>query len=102
MHRILTVLGWSPGIRTMVASHLLQCGCLVGVYETWRQETVTIVDACSASCSNQAHGEHITLARTPPDSTGNTDATRIVTAHRVRRAGFALSVHGSPDDQSTQ
>jgi len=34
---------------------LLTCGCLVGVYETYSGEIVTIIDARAGSCSNPAH-----------------------------------------------
>jgi hypothetical protein len=33
----------------------LPCGCVAGVYETYRDEIVTIVDAGHPRCANPAH-----------------------------------------------
>jgi hypothetical protein len=38
-----------------VGSHLLPCGCLVGLYETYDARTVAIIDAQGASCPNAEH-----------------------------------------------
>ncbi len=36
-------------------SRALPCGCLVGVYETYRSQTVAIIDAKGTDCSNRGH-----------------------------------------------
>jgi uncharacterized circularly permuted ATP-grasp superfamily protein len=33
----------------------LPCGCLAGIYETYRDEIVTIVDAPGAGCQHPRH-----------------------------------------------
>jgi hypothetical protein len=42
-------------IRRGLSSRLLPCGCLAGIYETYRDEIVTIVDAKSAACADPSH-----------------------------------------------
>jgi len=42
-------------IRRGLGSRRLACGCVVGVYETYRDEIVTIVDASNPSCADPAH-----------------------------------------------
>jgi len=42
-------------IRRGLASERLPCGCVTGVYETYREEIVTIVDAPGAFCANPDH-----------------------------------------------
>lgn len=46
----LTVLGWTPGLRRLVAGRVLPCGCLVGVYERWSGGCVEILDGRCESC----------------------------------------------------
>jgi hypothetical protein len=36
-------------------SRLLPCGCVVGIYETYENEIVAIVDARGAACREDAH-----------------------------------------------
>jgi hypothetical protein len=36
-------------------SRALPCGCLVGVYETYRGQTVAIIDARGMACADGAH-----------------------------------------------
>ena len=36
-------------------SRALPCGCLVGVYETYRSQTVAIIDAKGSSCTERNH-----------------------------------------------
>jgi hypothetical protein len=36
-------------------SRALPCGCLVGVYETYRSETVAIIDAKGSACADRNH-----------------------------------------------
>jgi len=42
-------------IRRGLGSRRLACGCVAGVYETYRDEIVTIVDASDPTCANPAH-----------------------------------------------
>jgi hypothetical protein len=42
-------------IRRGLASRRLPCGCVTGVYETYREEIVTIIDAHGAFCADPAH-----------------------------------------------
>jgi len=46
----LTVLGWTPGLRRIVAGRVLPCGCLVGVYERWTGGCVEILDGRGENC----------------------------------------------------
>lgn len=50
-----TILGWSPGVRALLGGRVLPCGCLVGVYATWRGDAVSIIDDRAPRCP---HGEH--------------------------------------------
>jgi hypothetical protein len=43
------------GILRGVGSRLLECGCLVGVYETYDTRIIEIVDARKATCGNSSH-----------------------------------------------
>jgi len=38
-----------------LGSRTLQCGCLVGLYETYASETLAVIDAKGAGCANRAH-----------------------------------------------
>ena len=38
-----------------LGSRALACGCLVGFYETYASETVAIVDAKGAGCTDPRH-----------------------------------------------
>ena len=38
-----------------LGSRALPCGCLVGLYETYANETVAIVDATGANCKDPLH-----------------------------------------------
>jgi hypothetical protein len=42
-------------IRRGVASRHLPCGCVAGVYETYRAEIVTIIDVRHTACTDPAH-----------------------------------------------
>ena len=52
-----TVLGWTPGLRDLIAGHVLPCGCLVGVYEVWIGECVEILDGRRNDCECQSRRE---------------------------------------------
>jgi hypothetical protein len=38
-----------------LGSRLLPCGCLTGIYETYADTTVTIIDARGEHCDNVGH-----------------------------------------------
>ena len=42
-------------IRRGLSSRLLPCGCLAGIYETYRDEVVMILDAKSTKCTDPTH-----------------------------------------------
>jgi hypothetical protein len=50
-----TIGGWSPGLRTLLGTRMLGCGCLAGVYETWSNEQVTIIDTRGRTCPIATH-----------------------------------------------
>jgi len=47
----------------------LSCGCVAGIYETYRDEIVTIVDATGGECVDPAHlaGNVLPITNTGPD-----------------------------------
>jgi hypothetical protein len=42
-------------IRRGLSSRVLACGCLAGIYETYRDEIVVIVDAKNTDCPDPSH-----------------------------------------------
>ena len=44
-----------------LSSRLLPCGCLTGIYETYDNEVVGIIDARGSSCADESHGPGQTL-----------------------------------------
>jgi hypothetical protein len=42
-------------IRRGLGSRRLSCGCVAGIYETYRDEIVTIVDAADPQCAEPGH-----------------------------------------------
>jgi len=42
-------------IRRGLGSRRLRCGCLAGIYETYRDEIVTILDVPGAACGHPGH-----------------------------------------------
>jgi hypothetical protein len=42
-------------IRRGLGSRRLPCGCVAGIYETYRDEIVIIVDAPGAGCGHPGH-----------------------------------------------
>ena len=56
-------------IRRGLGSRRLTCGCVAGIYETYRDETVTILDAKSPACLD---GDHV--AGNPLPAAMNQDA----------------------------
>ncbi len=45
------------GILRGVSGHVLDCGCLLGVYETYAGETVRVIDAVGERCRLHRKGE---------------------------------------------
>jgi hypothetical protein len=39
-----------------LSSRLLPCGCLTGVYETYSNEIIVVVDARGQACAEPSHG----------------------------------------------
>ena len=54
-----TILGWTPGLRSLVNGRRLACGCLTGTYLTWRGSLVAIVDDRVDCCTR--HRENLIL-----------------------------------------
>jgi len=57
-----------------LGSRVLSCGCLVGLYETYRGDTVAIIDAIGPDCQTSAHRPNTKLAWPIVDSTQRADA----------------------------
>lgn len=53
-------------IRRGLSSQVLPCGCLVGVYETYRDEVVRIVDVRGENCAEATHIHGNTLPAAAP------------------------------------
>lgn len=45
-----------------LTSHMLDCGCLVGVYETYGAEVVALVDVRGERCTNEWHRSGLPVA----------------------------------------
>ena len=60
-HKAPTFFGWTPGLRRLVTGQLLDCGCLIGVYETKHAELVKIIDSLAAQCTVSGHAVHMVL-----------------------------------------
>jgi len=56
-----TIFGWTPGLRRLVSGQRLECGCLIGVYETKRREVVKIIDHLAAPCTVSNHAVNLVL-----------------------------------------
>lgn len=52
-----------------LASRLLPCGCLTGVYETYDGEIVGILDARNPACADPAHARGNVVPLQPPAQT---------------------------------
>jgi hypothetical protein len=61
----------------------LSCGCLVGTYETYDGDVVTIVDARGGACADRAHQVHAILPEPVPMSTPRDERADVRTAHRA-------------------
>ncbi len=62
-----SLMGWTPGLRSLVSGRVLPCGCVAGVYETWTWSLVTILYERDAGCQNPGHAVHEILAITAPE-----------------------------------
>lgn len=60
--RVLTILGWTPGLRRLMGGHVMSCGCLVGSYETCQGDFIEIVDV-PCTCGHKEHSEHVVVSR---------------------------------------
>lgn len=57
-----TFLGWTPGIRLLMRSRVLDCGCLTGTYATWRNEPMEIIDYRCEACTHEEHRDNAVLS----------------------------------------
>jgi hypothetical protein len=57
-----TIGGWTPGLRALLAGQVLPCGCLAGTYQTAGGDAVAIVDTAADSCGHH-HDTHRVLWR---------------------------------------
>lgn len=58
--------GWTPGLRTLLRGAVLPCGCLTGVYETWRGSVLCIVDSADTQCQTAGHDTDAILWQQTP------------------------------------
>jgi len=68
--KVTTVLGWTPGVGSLVSGRTLDCGCLVGVYQMRDGSVLDILDARGPECCLDGHDVNVILddAREPiPD-----------------------------------
>ena len=56
-----SILGWTPGLRTLLGGRVLPCGCLAGTYQTWSNRVVVILDARYEGCGDEGHRLHLVL-----------------------------------------
>jgi hypothetical protein len=49
-----------------LGSRLLSCGCLIGLYETYRNTTILIVDAVGSGCTDPTHRVNATFTAADP------------------------------------
>ena len=57
----LTLFGWTPGLRQLVSTRILSCGCVAGVYETWSGGRTVIVDERDSGCGDPHHDANAVL-----------------------------------------
>ncbi len=63
--RLVTVFGWSPGVRTMLSGSVWTCGCSVGAYEKWDGSVVRVVERSSETCREPRHAPGRILGAEP-------------------------------------
>lgn len=61
-----SLMGWTPGLRSLVSGRVLPCGCVAGVYETWTRSLVTILDERGPDCDVAGHAVHEILSVSEP------------------------------------
>lgn len=66
---VVTIWGWTPGIRMLVGQHHLECGCWAGVYELFCGELLEIIDIAHDGCT-LGHDPNRLVAR---EGLGDTD-----------------------------
>ena len=56
-----------------LSSRRLPCGCVVGIYETYGAEIVTLVDSRDEACGRRDHvpGQQVTFDDPAPDPPAN-------------------------------
>ena len=64
-----------------LASQMLPCGCMAGVYETYDGPVVTLLDERDATCGNLNHTEGNEI----PDLAGSTGKSSKVALHADRQ-----------------
>lgn len=52
-------------ILRAVASEAHECGCLVGIYETYGGEIVRLVDEVGEDCSTHSQGQQLAFTDSP-------------------------------------
>jgi hypothetical protein len=66
-----------------LGSRLLPCGCLAGIYETYADTTVTIIDARGEHCDNVGH----TVGEWMPAESVPQVQTQAPSSQRTRTSG---------------
>lgn len=61
--KVRTLLGWTPGLRRLIAGRLLSCGCLAGMYDAWTGEVVAVIDSRGRDCFVTHHEDDRVLWR---------------------------------------
>ena len=64
-NRVLTIGGWTPGLQAIVGGRVLECGCLAGIYDTWSDGRVAILDGRDPDCPHAEHVDNRVLWRQP-------------------------------------
>jgi hypothetical protein len=71
-------------LRCGISSRVLSCGCLVGIYETYDESVVAVIDAVGSSCRQHRSGAEIRL-----DEAGR-QSTDAVTAGQAPPGGTGI------------
>lgn len=94
--KALTIFGWTPGLRRLVSGHCLDCGCLIGVYETKSAALVTIIDHLAPQCTVSAHTVNLVLdaetSAAAPDATVSAVDSSCAAKTALRAATTDLAV----------
>ena len=68
--KVVTVFGWTPGLRQLLDSRVLPCGCLIGIYETQDRRLVEILDARCEVCEDSHNLNQVVRVRDAADGCG--------------------------------